>query len=352
MASIRCCLPALYPCLRRSSEQAYTNSMGEEQVGEPAPGEKHNTRALRHQLLGKLLEIVLTPVDITVESEVQVMSEPPKADVLLLRRHGKQWSAAQRKLLPDGIRDRQAQHHLLECKFTESLNEAALRQALSYEYFYQQTQHLKDAELQTYVVSAKTPQAAFLDKWGYQKAEQPGVYVSAQQLVQRVVLLVLNELRDEPQNEFLRLFASRKWVRKQTIERVFQQPTADWPAPLLTVIFGLQRLYELEATAMNRAMTVEDVMKMGDDLRKQAIASASPEERLAGMDIEEFLANLAPEKRLAGMAPEERLAGMAPEERLAGMAPEELVVLLKQIEALLGKQSASKPRHRTVSDQR
>ena len=94
---------------------------------------------------------------------------------------------------------------------------------------------------------------------------------------------------------------------------------------------------------MNRAMTVEDVMKMGDDLRKQAIASASPEERLAGMDIEEFLANLAPEKRPAGMAPEERLAGMA---------PEELVALLEQIEALLAKQSASKPRHRTVSDQR
>ena len=299
--------------------------MSEDAVGEFFPGEILNFRVLRHRLLGKLLELVLTPVDITVESELQVMSEPPKADVLLLRRHGRQWSKEQRSLLPDGIRDRQARHHLLECKFSESLNEDALEQALCYGHFYRQTQHLKAAELQIYVVSAKTPQAAFLNKWGYQPAEQPGVYVTGLLMMQKVVLLVLNELRDEPQNEFLRLFASRKLVRKQTINHVLQQPAADWSGPVLAVVFGLQRLYELEEEAMNREMTVEDVMKIGNDLRRQAIASASPEERLAGL---------------------------APEERLAGLAPEEMVALMEQIQALLGKQSASKPHHRTFSDQR
>ena len=109
--------------------------MHEELVGESFAIETYSGRVLHHQLLGKVLELLLTPVDITVESELRVMSEPPKADVLLLRRHGKQWSEAQRKVLPDGIRDRQARHHLLECKFSESLNENALRQAVSYEYF-------------------------------------------------------------------------------------------------------------------------------------------------------------------------------------------------------------------------
>ena len=52
--------------------------------------------------MGKLLEIVLTPVDVIVETELQVMSEPPKADVLLLRRRGRQWTEAQRQLLPTG----------------------------------------------------------------------------------------------------------------------------------------------------------------------------------------------------------------------------------------------------------
>ena len=88
--------------------------MREDPVDESSPIERHIFRILRHQLLGKVLEIVLTPVDITVESEVQVMSEPPKADLLLLRRNGRRWSEEQRKLLPDGIRDRQARHHLLE----------------------------------------------------------------------------------------------------------------------------------------------------------------------------------------------------------------------------------------------
>lgn len=41
-----------------------------------------------HRLLGKHLELLLTPVGITVQTEPQVMSEPPKVDILLLRREG------------------------------------------------------------------------------------------------------------------------------------------------------------------------------------------------------------------------------------------------------------------------
>ncbi|MBK8047478.1 MAG: hypothetical protein IPK16_10350 [Anaerolineales bacterium] len=142
------------------------------------PAARPSYRVLRHQLLSKILELVLTPVDITVESELQVMSEPPRADLLLLRRHGKVWTAAQRKL---------------------------------------------------------------------------------------------------------------------------------------------QRLYQMEDEAMTQELTVDDVMAIGDKLRKQAIASASVKERLAGL---------------------------APEERLAGLAPEELERLQKQIESLLAQQSAEQPRHR------
>ena len=120
-------------------------SMDEERASEPTASKRQSFRALRHRLLAKLLEIVLTPVDIVVESEIQVMSEPPKADVLLLRRRGKQWTEEQRKLLADGVRDRHAHHRLLKCKFSESVNESALQQALSYDYFYRQTQQLKAA---------------------------------------------------------------------------------------------------------------------------------------------------------------------------------------------------------------
>ena len=75
---------------------------------------------------------------------------------------------------------------------------------------------------------------------------------------------------------------------------------------------------------MNQELTVEDVMEIGAELRRQAIASATPAERLAGL---------------------------APEDRLAGLAPEEMEELLKQIELLLaahtGRQANDKPHHRS-----
>ena len=130
------------------------------------------------------------------------------------------------------------------------------------------------------------------------------------------MLLVLNELRDVPHNEYLRLFASRQRVRQDALRRL--DPKAS--AAIWTVVFALQKAYELEGVEMNSEVTVESLLALGEEMRKQVVASASVEERLAGLE------------------PEERLAGLAPEERLAGLAPEELRLLLKQIEAYLQAQ--------------
>jgi hypothetical protein len=300
-------------------------------------------RWLWHRLLAKLLELLLTEEGVAVLSELPVTSNPPQIDVLLLRRLGKRWTARQQARLPDGVRDRHVAHHLLECKITESVTEQSLQQALTYDYLYRQSQQLAASAVQTYIVCAKTPQAAKLAAWGYSVGEQPGVYVSTTPLIQRVVLLVLNELRDVPHNEYLRLFASRQRVRKDALRRL--DPKAS--AAIWTVVFALQKAYELEGVEMNSEVTVESLLALGEEMRKQVVASASVEERLAGLEPEERLAGLAPEERLAGLAPEERLAGLepeerlaglAPEERLAGLAPEELRLLLKQIEAYLQTQ--------------
>ncbi len=48
---------------------------------------EHNNKTLWHRLLGKWLELLLTRVDIIVYTEPQIMSEPPKVDILLLRRN-------------------------------------------------------------------------------------------------------------------------------------------------------------------------------------------------------------------------------------------------------------------------
>jgi hypothetical protein len=57
--------------------------------------------------------------------------ESPEADILLIRRNQQGWTEAQRNLLPDGIRDTQADHVLIEFKYSESVNQDALFQALT-----------------------------------------------------------------------------------------------------------------------------------------------------------------------------------------------------------------------------
>jgi hypothetical protein len=92
-----------------------------------------------HRLLAKLLELVLSPVNIEVLPDVSVMTDPPEVDILLLRRQTAQWTTAQRDLLPDGIRDSKASHILIEFKYTQSFNKLTLQQALCYDHFFNST---------------------------------------------------------------------------------------------------------------------------------------------------------------------------------------------------------------------
>lgn len=167
-----------------------------------------------HQLLGKLLELTLTPVDIQVETEVQITAQPPKADILLLRRKTPRWTAEQQALLPDGIRESRAAHQLLEFKYSESVSEEALAQAVAYEYFYRTARRLRAQDLQVWLISSKTPRRSRLRAWGYEEAGWPGVYRSNAVLVDRVGLLVLNQLSPTSYNSFVKIFASRRSRRQ------------------------------------------------------------------------------------------------------------------------------------------
>ena len=75
-----------------------------------------------HKLLGRMLEELLTPLNITVLTDISVMTDPPEADILLIRRDLPKWTDDQLCRLPDGIRDTDANHILVEFKFTESFN--------------------------------------------------------------------------------------------------------------------------------------------------------------------------------------------------------------------------------------
>ncbi len=327
-----------------------------------------------HQLLGKLLELLLTPVGITVLTEVPVMSEPPKADILLLRRTGARWTSEQANYLPDGVRTSVAHHILLEFKYRETVGEQVFQQALGYDYFYRQGQRLAREAVETFVVSGQTPQRATLNEFGYMVAEQPGVYRSQLPLLRLLPLLVLNELGNEPHNAFVKLFATRQRVQQAALALFTPQRRQRLPQLVWRYIVGLEAGLAVSGGKMIEELTPELVLQLGDQMRqlvfasvspeereqmlasaspeerKQMLASASPEERkqlLASASPEErqqLLASASPEERkqlLASVSPEERqqlLASASSEERLVGLSPEELVALVAQIEAYLRTQ--------------
>jgi len=239
-----------------------------------------------------LMTELLTIENITVLSELPATNIPPKIDMLFLHHEEDGWTERQRALLPDGIRDSRVAHHVLELKITESVNEQSFRQAFTYDYLYQQSQKLGDRDLQTYIVSAKTPKKENMKRWGYTMGHYPGVYGSDIPVFRRVRLLLLNELRDTPYNNYFRLFASRKKIRESAFEFAAQEHKRELPLSgneIWTVLFALQRAYELGGIKMSNTVTIDTLLEYGDQkrkevgeqIRKNVFASASIEERLA-----------------------------------------------------------------------
>ena len=279
-----------------------------------------------HRILGKLLELLLTSWGITVHTDFKLMSEPPRSDILLLRRTGRIWTDEQRARLPDGVRDTMAHHILLEFKYTESLTHRAMAKILGYDVFYKESQNLSDKKVQSFILSAKTPQPAFLTRYGYQVSELPGVYWSDNVMLAPIGLLVLNELRHEPHNAFVKCFASRHHEKEVAFELLAGVSEARLSAFLWAFLAGLQRLViKTEEVTMKKGITPDDVIEIGKGLESKLLATLSVEKRLQGLRPEERLLGLKLEERLLGLKPEERLRGLRPEEVLAQYKPEEVL---------------------------
>jgi len=88
----------------------------------------HSRRPQRqwHRFLAKGFELSVGQQGVLVIAEVEVTQNPPKVDILLLRRDTAAWTPEQLALLPDGIRDCNAGHVLIEFKYTESLTVDAM----------------------------------------------------------------------------------------------------------------------------------------------------------------------------------------------------------------------------------
>ena len=292
-----------------------------------------------HRLLGAVLEELLTPVGISVLADFPVMSEPPEGDILLLRNKGIRWTEEQKARLPDGIRDSRAGHILIEFKYTESVTDQAFRQILAYDYFYRRSQKLKPDQVQSFLISAKTPRRYVLRQFGYEADRQPGVYRSRGCLTDAVMLLCLNEIADEEHNAWIKCFAARKKEKQSAFGIMKQKGWASLSARMGRLLGGLLNIWFKKGADMKLELTPEAVEELGREWKDVIISSLRPEERLAGLRPEDVIPLFKPEDVLSRFRPEERLAGLRPEDVLSRFRPEE-------IEACLKKFRVRKKKHR------
>jgi hypothetical protein len=283
---------------------------------------------LWHKLLGKIFEELLTPVNITVKTGFPVMAGSPEADVLLIRRNQQRWTEAQRSLLPDGIRDTQADHVLIEFKYSESVNQDVLFQALSYRHLYLKVQKLKPERLHTVIISSKTPSQQFRMDFGYQESDRPGVWRSNAAMLGILHILVLNDLSDAPHNLFIKCFASRKKEKERSFRKLFEFGWKQLNASLLHIFMGMRRIYASAQEGKDMIkyeLTPEKVMEIGKGFEDAFLACLPIDKRLKGLKPEDIFARFTPEDIFARFKPEERMAGLKPEDIFARFKPEDIL---------------------------
>ena len=264
-----------------------------------------------HLPFGESLQWDLSPVGVLVLPETLVMNKPPRIDVLIIRQQETPWTAEQLERLPDGIRQCTAAYILLEFKYTQSINDKAMLQALAYDFFYKQSKTLTEDQVQTFLVTGIKPQQDTRKPYGYDNMLYPGVYHSQHQLEKRIQLISLNELADEPYNAVFKLFATHRKEKQKAFELLKQsRDVSSIPTELKPLLSGLLTLGEED---MNKELTPKQVSEIGQIWGKA------------------YLSSLAPEERFIGLKPEERFIGLKPSERLAGLSVEEIEDYLKTI---------------------
>ena len=239
-----------------------------------------------HRFLAKGFELSVGQQGVLVIAEVEVTQNPPKVDILLLRRDTDRWTPEQLALLPDGIRDCNANHVLIEFKYTESLTVDAIRQAVGYEYFYRTANDLEPAAVKMFMLCAKTPNAERLRAFGYEPTELAGVYASSHELTGHIPLLLLNDLSDAPHNAFVKAFASRPAQKAKALATIREQPNLS--GALVTYFDVLGALWSLpEGATMDAVLTPERVLEIGEEW-KRILLQHTPADQLNQLLSPEF----------------------------------------------------------------
>ena len=284
---------------------------------------------------------------VIVSTGFDIAKEMPRGDVLLLLNEKEEWTEEQCQYLPDGVRDDSSKHKLLEFKYTESFNEDALEQTLGYNIFYRRSHGLERSEVDSYLVVSSTPNAETLQYYNYQEAEHPGVYRTDRDFIKEIAVVALNDLRDEPHNAYVKLFASRKGVKRRAISQLKKMGVFAAFTELSEFVYAMaQVLFKEERMDLreDEHLDAEVLIEIGREMAKAYFNHMMAQEEIPDWG-EQFLASLPPERRMAGLPPEQRMAGLPSELRTAGLEVEELQDLIKQAERLIQVQRTEQLDH-------
>ncbi len=221
-----------------------------------------------HELFGGLLEQVISPTGILVQTNVDVSSTPPEIDILLIQNvtTSRTWTTEQLAYLPDGIRESQARYILIEFKYTESISRRGAKALGGYEEFFLRSRSLAEKEVQSFFVSARQPQRRTRELLGYTQLLSPGVYNNTSFLLAHSRLIVLSELPATPHNAFFKLFAHQRKAKQAALVSFETHHQAKVTVEVEWMIRSLMDLWTITGETPMRAITKEDLLKRGQEL--------------------------------------------------------------------------------------
>ena len=280
-----------------------------------------------HRILGGIYEELLTPLDIIVNTDLPVMSLPPEADILLLRRKAGPWTKEQLKRIPDGIRRVKTQFVLIEFKYTESVNLQTVKQADQYEALYARSQKLKPNQISTFLVSSKTPRKSTLDRLEYVPTKINGVYQGTSLYNRNVSLILCNELDDTSYNAALKLFSGKKRQAIRAFRRLTENGFQNLPKRLQSLIAGSRRIFFKQGGNMIQLeeITVEEVEKIGRDFITDVLPLLSPDDIVETVG-EEMVINAIGEDKVINAIGEDKVINAIGEDKVINTIGEDKVI--------------------------
>lgn len=234
-----------------------------------------------HKIFASVQQMHLAAVNIAVTSEFDIISQPPQGDILILTPDEQTgWTDEQRAYLPDGLRDSLAHHHILELKYTETVNQDVFEQVIGYEYFYRTSRKLSRERVRCFILSSHSTTQTTREAYGYQPSHQAGVYQSDNLLLKNIPLILLNELTDAPHNVLFKLFGSQQMVKLSALMGLKRWWADRLSEPLLWLLDGLlKQWFKQGETIMEKVITTETLIEEGKALN-EFIIQMTPTEML------------------------------------------------------------------------